>query len=393
VIAAARPLSLKEMNVAYAIESSDSSDLQNRLQPSIESTIRGICGLFVKVVDKKFYFVHQTAKEFLIKSSNCSTSSLGPWRYSLDPAESNLVLAKICISYLLLAIFESHPLVIDPNMRGLHLKNAVHQYTDRHDFLDYAANHWAVHFRGAKTEDTAMLKSILEVCDTRSKRFLTWFQVYWITIDSYFRCPQGFTELIVGSYLGHEAVVRLLLDKSAAVDAQDTAYGRTPLPWAAERGHEAVVRLLLDKDAVVDAQDTAYGLTPLLWAAERGYEVVVRLLLDKGAMVDAQDTSNGRTPLLWAAERGHEAIVRLLLDKGAMVDAQDTQYGRTPLSWAATEGHEAVVRLLLDKGAVVDAQHCVWSDAAVVSCSGRARGRGAAPARQGRHSGCQGDTI
>jgi hypothetical protein len=79
VVAAARPLSFKEMNVAYAIESSDSSDLQNRLQPSIESTVRGICGLFVKVVDKKFYLVHQTAKEFLGKPSNCSASSLGPW--------------------------------------------------------------------------------------------------------------------------------------------------------------------------------------------------------------------------------------------------------------------------------------------------------------------------
>ena len=356
VVAAARPFSLKEMNVAYAIASRGSSGSQNGLQPSIESTVRGICGLFVKVVNKRFYLVHQTAKEFLAKPSNCSASSLGRWKYSLDPAESNLVLAKICISYLLFDIFESHPLVIDPNVERADLKKAVDQYTNGHDFLDYAANHWAVHFRGAKTEETAMLESILEVCDTRSARFLTWFQVHWITIHSSSRCPQGFTELMVGSYFGHETVVRLLLDKGAAVDAKDDLAGRTPLSWAAARGHEAVARLLLDKGAAVDVKDDLAGRTPLSWAAEGGHEAVVRLLLDKGAAVDGKDTKYGRTPLSLATERGHEAVVRLLLDKGAAVDAKDDMAGQTPLSRAAERGHEAVARLLLDRGAAVDAE-------------------------------------
>ena len=345
VVAAARPLSLKEMNIAYAIESSDSSDLQNRLQPSIESTVRGICGLFVKVVDKRFYLVHQTAKEFLVKTSNCSASSLGPWKYSLDPAESNLVLAKICISYLLFAIFESHPLVIDPNVRGKDLKNTVDQYTNRHGFLDYAAKHWAVHFRGAEPKETAMLESILEACDTRSERFMTWFQVFWTTVSTYSRCPQGFTELTVGSYFGHETVVQLLLNKGAAVDARD-GRGRTPLWCAAEGGHEAVVRLLLDKSAAVDAKGDRDGGTPLWRAAAGGHEAVVRLLLDKGAAVDAKDDRDGRTPLWCAAAGGHEAVVRLLLDKGAAVDAKGDEDGRTPLWQAAAGGHEAVVRLL-----------------------------------------------
>ena len=43
---------------------------------------------------------------------------------------------------------------------------------------------------------------------------------------------------------GHEAVVRLLLEKAVDVDSKDKDYGRTPLSWAAEDGHEAVVQLL-----------------------------------------------------------------------------------------------------------------------------------------------------
>jgi ankyrin repeat protein len=43
--------------------------------------------------------------------------------------------------------------------------------------------------------------------------------------------------------MGHEALVKLLLEKGAAVDPKDNC-GRTPLWWAAGSGHEAVVKLL-----------------------------------------------------------------------------------------------------------------------------------------------------
>ncbi|KAK0704469.1 heterokaryon incompatibility protein-domain-containing protein [Lasiosphaeris hirsuta] len=53
--------------------------------------------------------------------------------------------------------------------------------------------------------------------------------------------------------------------------------GRTPLQWAARQGHEAVVKLLLERGADIEAKDWA-GRTPLWWAASQGHEAVVRLL-------------------------------------------------------------------------------------------------------------------
>lgn len=53
--------------------------------------------------------------------------------------------------------------------------------------------------------------------------------------------------------------------------------GFAPLCWAAAEGHEAVVRLLVDAGAAVDAIDRE-GVTPLLCAAAEGHEAVVKLL-------------------------------------------------------------------------------------------------------------------
>ena len=74
--------------------------------------------------------------------------------------------------------------------------------------------------------------------------------------------------------------MRLLLS-SKSIDVRDS-YGWTPPSWAAEKGHEAVVKLLLEKGADLESKDQD-GRTPLIWAAEDGHESVVKLLIAKGA--------------------------------------------------------------------------------------------------------------
>ncbi|PQE24784.1 ankyrin repeat and SAM domain containing 6 protein [Rutstroemia sp. NJR-2017a BVV2] len=153
---------------------------------------------------------------------------------------------------------------------------------------------------------------------------------------------------------GHEAIVKLLLEKGAELETKSTS-GQTPLSWAAGNGNEAIVKLLLEKGAELEAKDSFYSRTPLLWATGYGHEVVVKLLLEKGAEIETKSTS-GRTPLLVAAEYGREAVVKLLLEKGAKLETKDL-YGRTPLSLAAGFGHEVVVKLLLEKGAEIETKN------------------------------------
>ena len=56
----------------------------------------------------------------------------------------------------------------------------------------------------------------------------------------------------------------------------------TGYEWAVEEGHEAVVKVLLERGAELETKDDN-GWTPLSRAAENGHEAVVKLLLEKGA--------------------------------------------------------------------------------------------------------------
>jgi ankyrin repeat protein len=357
VVSAVRPLTLKEMNIALAIkeDSRSEEELDLEEEEQFRVTVRNLCGLFVSVIDSRIYLIHQTAKDFLVCGKDAilrpsrSNSSQVDWKHSLEPVESNFVLAKICISYLLFSIFGSDPLVVNSDWRKM--KEATSQYTYKHGFFDYSAKYWSAHFTEAKVEKMAILESALELCNTQSMRFRTWFPVCWPN-PKFYGYPRDATDLILGSFLGHELLVKLLLEKGAKLETQGED-GRTPLSWAVGQGHEAVVKLLLEKGAKLEAQDSD-SRTPLSWAVGRGHEAVVKLLLEKGAKLEAQDRY-GWTPLSWAVGRGHEVVVKLLLEKGAKLEAQD-RYGRTPLSWAAEQGYEVVVKLLLEKGAKLEAQ-------------------------------------
>ena len=71
-----------------------------------------------------------------------------------------------------------------------------------------------------------------------------------------------------------------------------------------------MVRLLLEKGAAIDGRDEN-GWTPLIRAAGNGCEPLVKLLLEKGAAIDAKDYM-GRTARYWAGVSGNGVVMKLL---------------------------------------------------------------------------------
>ncbi|KAK4077918.1 uncharacterized protein Triagg1_3612 [Trichoderma aggressivum f. europaeum] len=350
ILAANRPLTVSEMNIAMNINDTAQDDTTNTFdgldsedQGSFKSRLRSLCGLFISVDHGKVYFLDEAAREFLLAdlASPTDTPSGLHWHHSITTRQAHNVLAELCVLYL--NLFNS----------GISARTRAHWATsyDYKAFLKYSAENWGAHFRQAwVADDAAIVPFAKRICDLNSTGYLAWSETYWKT--SVMAIDGNLTDLIIASYYGHHAVVKLLVEEGADIEAKD-GDGQTPLLWAAIVGHETVVKLLVEKGADIEVEDN-FGQTPLSRAAENGHEAIVQLLAEKGAGIEAE-REDCLAPILWAAMAGHEAVVKLLIEQGADIEVKDED-GQTPLSWAAVAGHEAVVKLLVEKGANIEAK-------------------------------------
>ncbi|PWW76753.1 hypothetical protein C7212DRAFT_351954 [Tuber magnatum] len=210
VVAAVRPLTLQEMNAAFRMSRKHKSikDLDN-LSPGFDKTVKSWCGLFVRVIDSKIYLVHQTAREFLIKGSSLGR---GNWQYTLFSKDCNFVSADICISYLSLEDFE---------------KTRDTLIMQKYALLDYAASHWADHFRDSQARQMELFKFTRPICET--------------------------------SWLGQGAVVERLLEERGDVIARSRQYG-TALDIAAQRKDEYMARMLLGRGVNANIGGKEYNI-------------------------------------------------------------------------------------------------------------------------------------
>ncbi|KAL8351982.1 hypothetical protein RB601_002347 [Gaeumannomyces tritici] len=336
LLGAYRPLNLREVQIALELAPDTACPGSLDLEPdrAFKRRLRECCGLFVTVHDNKVYFLHQTAREFLLPLAASSPGPAAPpiWAHTFSIRQAHAVLAESCTVYL---------------------DRFNHQADEdaTTDLLDYSAKNWGAHFREAGiVDDAAVIPFALRICDPKSESYSKWSGIYWHSLHIW--PSESVTNLILASHFGHDSAVKLLLSKGKVDADLKDAYGQTPLIQAAGDGHETVVKLLLDTGKVgVNSRD-GLGRTPLSRAAENGHGAVVKLFLDTGKVdINSRDFQN-KTPLSRAAENGHGAVVKLLLDTGKVdIDSRDEK-GRTPLLYAALSGHEAVAKLLLDTGKV-----------------------------------------
>jgi ankyrin repeat protein len=89
----------------------------------------------------------------------------------------------------------------------------------------------------------------------------------------------------------------LLIDAGASVNRPNW----TPLHYAASKGHTAMMRLLIENDAYIDAE-SPNGTTPLMMAAYYATPNAVKLMLEEGADPSLQN-QDGQTALAMAVSK------------------------------------------------------------------------------------------
>jgi ankyrin repeat protein len=194
------------------------------------------------------------------------------------------------------------------------------------DVVRWLLDHGATVDAGTKKEDGTAL---LGACD---RGFLDVVKVLVERgADPNRQDSRGWTPLSAAIAQDHTPVAEYLITRGANIHDASVSTERSILMLASERGNTSLVRMLIDKGAAVNHTDED-GDHALLEAAVAERTEVVALLVKRNAKVDLQN-SEGWTALSKAAALGHCEVVKVLCEAGADPSLRN-KFGRTALAYA-----------------------------------------------------------
>ncbi|GKZ77681.1 hypothetical protein AnigIFM56816_011422 [Aspergillus niger] len=383
ILAASRPLTVSEINVALNVEQTLQSLQDLDLEPEKQFTtrLRSQCGLFISIYDNKIHFLHQTAREFLIaKASIGELAAHGSklrWQESITTQKAHFVLAELCVLYI--NLFDANDTKDPHSCPPTVLSETPGHRTDPRALLDYSARFWSTHFREADIDgDDAIVRFLMNICNPDSECYAAWYNMY-----KKFKLvgPRYINHLMVASYHGFCGFLKKFLDEGADINERDPDWNRTPLSWAIENRHEDVIKLLLSTKTIELNAEDGTGLTPLMLAVEDAHEPIVKLMLAENRVDLNKGCTFGRTPLSIAIEFDHSSIVELLvaeervnINKQCMsYDEECNEVRGTPLLISLLLGNERISKQLLARSDIdVSGEVHVEGNDGIKRCKGTA---------------------
>jgi hypothetical protein len=168
---------------------------------------------------------------------------------------------------------------------------------------------------------------------SENKQIVSMFMKYppFNDVDGKYKFPNDWGLLPYAAYLSTVAIVKILLDSGADINAKAN---------------------LLDLDDI-DFEDIDEELSigsALHWASRRGHTKIVKLLLDRPGCDynaksenDVEKNEYGETALHLSAKKGHTEILQLLLNKPGCDYIAKNEYGETAFHLAVEKGHTETV--------------------------------------------------
>ncbi|KIW77059.1 hypothetical protein Z517_09505 [Fonsecaea pedrosoi CBS 271.37] len=405
ILAADRPLTLQEMNVALNVASDMSGEDELDLEDDddFKNTLRDWCSLFVTVYNGRVTLIHQTAREFLLakfdqgRPTEALETSTKSWQHSIPLSRAHAILSISCVAYLNYM-----------RLRGLQFDEPeIESIIKEHPFLGYACWHWSSHIRDCGYVSDEIRHLYISICSPDQSLCKFWLELgrelrrlySWKGDDKMFRIRDLSVEDLLPqtlpAYFGHLEGLKML---EGSEKSQTSREALSPFFAACWGGHSQVAQYLLERG---DNTDTTFrdqhvlslalgrdasgkpwtgvfleifsriieDVPPRRLHALQGYEhwgfddnmypslhyaaayldlIYLEILLRKrGIEIDVRD-SLGRTALHCA--RGAEKVL-CLLQHGASVSAED-YLCQTPLF--CSQGAEGK-KLLIEWGADIHA--------------------------------------
>jgi hypothetical protein len=157
VVAARRPLTLSEVDIALATDACPSiyDDIQLYGDEYTAIHIRHNCDLFLKIVDSRIYLIHSTARPYLLRQV---AHGLNRWEGCIGLSECHLALATTCVQHLLhddlrKDLFDGHSGNADDIFRA------------------YSISNWEYHFRESGVDGNHPLTSLVTKLYSRTRRW------------------------------------------------------------------------------------------------------------------------------------------------------------------------------------------------------------------------------
>ncbi|KAF6824090.1 ankyrin repeat protein [Colletotrichum plurivorum] len=349
ILAATRPLTLDEINMAMSINSEHRS-VENLLadtEPSVEYTVKRLGGFFVRIMNSTVQLVHQTARDFLLRTAGSGTEC------SFELARCHAILAGSAVTFLLLNGWPVRT-EIPTNLSDLKPFNSKLLGSfppTAANFYMYAAKNWAYHAQrqGDRLEsDERLRQQIASLCTTSCPGFPSWW--YVLAEEEYtnrsasrvvsFRFLKNYP-LHFAAGQGYFAVMRGLVDsESCSITSRDEK-DMDCLVAATRADRTRAIKWLL---ANFDNSVFQLGMA-LLLAVRFKSDESVRLLAD--TEVDLQqkyqipwESIHPPCSILEAAIYDTDRLAMMLnMGAGSVEDASVT---------AAEGGQDSALRLLLD---------------------------------------------
>lgn len=377
VTLAFQPLTLGDLATAVGIQATGTLDLNQTVIDHI-----AMCGPILRVTRDGITLVHQSAKDYLLRTEPDDDPTLELFRIEVQKAHA--FLAARCLDCIETSPFR------DGEWRIEHRR-----VWERWHLVPYAIKHWTAHAAGAGANLNWSAELKRPFFDRLSRTRTNWYDCLEGRTGIHERpppallvaCEAGILELarqlLLEEHVGFQrrtpkkrterlnalrhtifndrpAIAQLLLEHGVDISAKYNKGRGGLLKTAITFRNLTISLLLLDNGAKINEKDSD-GNTALWKAVGNNDTAAVRLLLDRGADIDIRN-KHLATPLANATTSGDgERVTRLLLDRGAEIDAKNT-YGSTPIRSAIIHGETATVRLFLQRGAVLDMEHALhWS--------------------------------